>query len=134
MDRPHGLPRWVALLLLFTVMAALAAVSMVPRGMLRAVAIHEVGSPPPSGDVARDGPAQLDRSDRVGDELPGVRAVIKREERETGAVEVLIAVLRGPAHVHPIDESDGPVLAVDAPAHRSDPGTPADSRGPPSPY
>lgn len=134
MDRPAGLPRWVVL---FVAAAALAAIAMIPRGVVRTtVAIDEFGPVFVSLAGTTEDSPDIDERQRVDHELPGVRAVVSREERDDGIVQTLLVGLAGPTAVA--------VRAAEAPDEPADreapspstvvPASTAGSRAPPASY
>lgn len=101
----HGTSRW---LLLFCACIALAATAAVPRGLLRATVLSQL-------DHAVEASAGLggEAYDTVepAAELPGVRVVISREERE---VENLLTLLAAVPVATPVPSGD-PGLEVHHP-------------------
>lgn len=124
MPRPRPLPRWALLLLLC---AAVAAVAMIPRGIVRTTEARQLREATPlSAEHLR-----IDSPTTHGSELPGVRAVVSREERDGGATTAS-ATFEGVPDVHDSGGGDAEL------AHRTDgpgPGaghTAAGSRAPPT--
>lgn len=92
MLRPqHGTSRW---LLLFCACIALVATAAVPRGLLRATVLsHLDRGPEASAGVGGDAYDSVE----PGAELPGVRVVISREERDTDHLSDLDVPVPGAA-------------------------------------
>lgn len=97
MPRPYG-PRFFAFLLLAC--AAIVAIAMIPRGVVRAIEASQFDH-----HLEVDaGSVHLTERPSHGSELPGVRAVVSREERElaAGAAEVGDTV-PGTVALHAVD-------------------------------
>jgi hypothetical protein len=112
MLRPrHGTSRW---LLLFCACIALAATAAIPRGLLRATVLSQLDR-----GVETSAGAEEEAYDTVepAAELPGVRVVISREERE---VENLITLLAAVPDATPVPSGD-PGLEAHHPVEQPSP-------------
>ena len=99
MLRPqHGTSRW---LLLFCACIALAATAAVPRGLLRATVLSQLDR---AVETSAGLPGEAYDVVEPGAELPGVRVVMSREERDTDHLPELDVPVPG-AHRAPVDGS-----------------------------
>jgi hypothetical protein len=118
----------VGLVLLVVALVALTAIALVPRGVVRTVAVGQLatvgGTEPPAG--------VNDHTTRAV-HLPGVRALINKEEHDPAAelLDRLVAV--EPAHVvaHPSTHPTGSVGTTGAAPELADPAA-RHERGPPT--
>jgi hypothetical protein len=125
MPRPTGRPGWALLAL---ACAALLAVAVIPRGVVRTIEAVQLADPVTVPDDAVRAEAPSDDPA----ELPGVRAVVSREERDVdlppaplGTTEVGPALLQAAADP-PTERSHEPPRLASQLA-----GTASGSRAPP---
>lgn len=127
MLRPrHGTSRW---LLLFCACIALAATAAVPRGLLRATVVSQLDR---GVETSADVEGEAYDTVEPGAELPGVRVVISREERDTDHLSELDVPVPGADRV----SVDGPEphshVADEEPQTCSAPAGTCAPRAPPS--
>lgn len=131
MGRPHDSSRRAALMLLAAI--ALVAIALIPRGVVRTTIAIVGESPSTVQSTAATSIPSVEHVDVDDVELPGVRALVAREELDA-------TILHGPgagvltvAATAPTDHGGDPSTLRDrsVPAPWPVPASPAGSRAPP---
>lgn len=132
MGRPHDSSRRRAALLLLAAVA-LVAIALIPRGVVRTTLAIADDPPSTAQSTGASSIPSVEHVDVDDVELPGVRALVAREEQDATILHGASAGVLTAAATAPTDHDGDPATLRDrsGPTPSSVPASPSGSRAPP---